>query len=128
MSQKAISTDRAPAAIGPYSQAIIAGDFMYISGQIPLDPATGELVERTIEAQSTRVFENLKAILNEAGKDFSNVVKAEVYLDDMNDFKALNEIYAQYFTSDPKPARQAVEVAKLPLGVMVEISLIAYMG
>ncbi|NQZ59993.1 MAG: RidA family protein [Lentisphaeraceae bacterium] len=128
MSLKAISTDQAPAAIGPYSQAIIAGDFMYISGQIPLDPATGELVERTIEVQATRVFENLQAILNEAGKDFSNVVKAEVYLDNMNDFKAVNTIYAQYFTTDPKPARQAVEVAKLPLEVLIEVSLIVFMG
>ena len=128
MSQKALSTNLAPAAIGPYSQAVIAGDFMYVSGQIPLDPESMEVVEGDISVQTRRVFDNLGAILSQAGKDFSNVVKAEVYLDNMDDFKTVNGIYSEYFISDPKPARQAVEVAKLPLGVLIEVSLIAYMA
>lgn len=128
MSKKEISTTSAPAAIGPYSQAILAGNTLYVSGQIPLDPASGEIVEGGIVEQTTRVFENIKAILNEAGCDFSHVVKAEVFLDDINDFTAVNEIYASYFTSDPKPARQAVEVANLPKLVKVEISCIAYLA
>jgi 2-iminobutanoate/2-iminopropanoate deaminase len=123
-----IETTKAPAAIGPYSQAIKAGDFLYISGQIPLDPATATVVEGGINEQATRVFENLKAILNKAGLKFSNVVKAEVFLDDINDFAAVNTIYGEYFTSEPKPARQAVEVANLPKLVKVEISCIAYFG
>ena len=128
MSKKEISTTSAPAAIGPYSQAILAGNTLYVSGQIPLDPTTGEIVEGGIVEQTKRVFENIKAILNEAGCDFSNVVKAEVFLDDINDFATVNEIYASYFTEDPKPARQAVEVANLPKLVKVEISCIAYLG
>ena len=128
MLKKEISTSSAPAAIGPYSQAILAGNTLYVSGQIPLDPATGEIVEGGIVEQTKRVFENLKAILNEAGCTFANVVKAEVFLDDIKDFAAVNEIYASYFTEDPKPARQAVEVANLPKYVKVEISCIAYLG
>ena len=127
MSKKEISTSSAPAAIGPYSQAILAGNTLYVSGQIPLDPATGEIVEGGIVEQTKRVFENIKAILNEAGCDFSNVVKAEVFLDDMNNFATVNEIYASYFTEDPKPARQAIEAANLPKFVKVEISCIAYL-
>lgn len=128
MSKKAIATSKAPAAIGPYSQAIQAGNTLYVSGQIPLDPATGEIVEGGIVEQTKRVFENIKAILEEAGCNFSNVVKAEVFLDDINDFATVNEIYASYFTEDPKPARQAVEVANLPKFVKIEISCIAYLG
>ena len=128
MNKKAISTKKAPAAIGPYSQAIQAGNTLYVSGQIPLDPATGAVVEGGIVEQTVRVFENLKAILEEAGSSFSDVVKAEVFLDDINDFAAVNEIYASYFTTDPKPARQAVEVANLPKLVKIEISCIAYLG
>lgn len=128
MSKKAIATSKAPAAIGPYSQAIQAGNTLYVSGQIPLDPATGNIVEGGIIEQTKRVFENIKAILEEAGCDFSNVVKAEVFLDDINDFATVNEIYASYFTADPKPARQAVEVANLPKLVKIEISCIAYLG
>ncbi len=123
-----IETTKAPAAIGPYSQAIKAGDFLYVSGQIPLDPSTATVVKGGINEQATRVFENIKAILNKAGLDFSNVVKAEVYLDDINDFAAVNEIYAKYFTNKPQPARQAVEVANLPKLVKVEISCIAFFG
>lgn len=128
MSKKVISTTKAPAAIGPYSQAILAGNTLYVSGQIPLDPDTGTVVEGGIVEQTVRVFENIKAILQEAGSNFSDVVKAEVFLDDINDFAVVNEIYASYFTTDPKPARQAVEVANLPKLVKVEISCIAYLG
>ena len=125
-SHKEIKTSRAPAAIGPYSQAVRAGDFLYVSGQIPLDPETGEIVEGGIAEQAERVFKNLQAILNKADLDFPDVVKAEVFLDDINNFAAVNEIYARYFTSDPMPARQAIEAANLPKLVMVEISCIAY--
>lgn len=125
MLKKEISTTNAPAAIGPYSQAILTGNTLYVSGQIPLDPATGQIVEGGIKEQTVRVFENLKAILNEAGCTFANVVKAEVFLDDMNNFAAVNEIYASYFTEDPKPARQAIEAANLPKFVKIEISCIA---
>lgn len=128
MSKTQISTELAPAAIGPYSQAIRCGDFLYLSGQIPLNPATMELVEFEIQTQTHRVFKNLDAVLTEAGATFDDVVKVEVFLDSMDDFKAVNEVYAEYFKADPKPARQAVEVAKLPMGVMVEISCIAYLG
>jgi 2-iminobutanoate/2-iminopropanoate deaminase len=128
MPMEKIDTSEAPAAIGPYSQAIRAGDVLYVSGQIPLDPASGQIVEGGIEEQTVRVFENIKAILNEAKLDFSDVVKAEVFLDDINDFAVVNGIYAEYFTTDPKPARQAVEVAKLPKLVKIEISCIAYFG
>lgn len=128
MSLEQIHTDQAPAAIGPYSQAIKCGDFLYVSGQIPLVPSTMELTERTIDVQTNQVFDNLEAILKEAGTDLSKAVKVEVFLDDMNDFQAVNEIYAQRFTTEPKPARQAVEVSRLPKDVMVEISLIAYLG
>ena len=127
MSKKEISTSKAPAAIGPYSQAILAGNTLYVSGQIPLVPESGEIIEGGIVEQTTQVFENIKAILEEAGCTFANVVKAEVFLDDINDFAAVNEIYASYFTEDPKPARQAVEVANLPKLVKVEISCIAYL-
>ena len=128
MSIQKIETSKAPAAIGPYSQAIKAGDMLYVSGQIPIDPATGDIVEGGIVEQTTRVFENIKAILTEAGLGFENVVKAEVFLDDINDFATVNGIYAEYFTADPKPARQAVEVANLPKLVKIEISCIAYFG
>ena len=128
MSLEKVETTQAPAAIGPYSQAVKAGDFLYVSGQIPLDPLTGEIVKGGIEEQTVRVFENLQAILNKADLDFSDVVKAEVFLDDINNFATVNEIYSRYFTSDPKPARQAIEAANLPKLVKVEISCIAYCG
>ena len=125
-SHKEINTSQAPAAIGPYSQAVRAGDFLFISGQIPLDPETMEIVEGGIEEQAVRVFKNLQAILNKADLDFQDVVKAEVFLDDINNFAAVNEVYSRYFTSDPMPARQAIEAANLPKLVKVEISCIAY--
>jgi len=122
--RKAVTTTNAPAAIGPYSQAVIAGGFLFVSGQIPLDPTTGSLVSGSIADETRRVFENLKAILEAAGAGFANVVKTTVYLADMADFAAMNEVYASYF-SDPAPARATVQAAALPKGVRVEIDLIA---
>ena len=118
-----ISTTEAPAAIGPYSQAIKLGGVLFTSGQIPLD-ASGALVEGGIEEQTHQVFRNLKAVLAEAGATFGDVVKATVFLKDMNDFAAVNSIYASYF-GEHKPARSAVEVARLPKDVLVEIEVIA---
>ncbi|MBV8546589.1 MAG: RidA family protein [Acidobacteria bacterium] len=119
-----INSDQAPKAIGPYSQAIRAGNVIYTSGQIALDPATGALVEGDFAAQAHRVFENLKAVLASGGATFSNVAKATVYLTDLANFATLNEIYASYF-GDTKPARTTVGVAQLPKGGLVEIDLIA---
>ena len=119
-----ISTDRGPRAIGPYSQAIRANGFLFLSGQVSLDPATQQLVPGDIAAQTTRVLENLKAVLEAAGSSLDRVVKTTVYLKDMNDFSAMNEVYARYFPNDP-PARATVEVARLPKDARVEIDLIA---
>ncbi len=121
--KRIISTDKAPAAVGPYSQAVRAGDMLFISGQIPIDPATGRMVEG-LEAQVTQVLENLKAIVEEAGGNMGSIVKVTVLLQSMDDFKAMNGIYAGYFESDP-PARAAFEVGALPLGALVEIEAIA---
>ncbi|MFF2484431.1 RidA family protein [Paenibacillus sp. NPDC058071] len=118
-----VSTDKAPAAIGPYSQAIKLGNLLFTSGQIPLD-ASGQLVEGGIEEQTHQVFRNLQAVLAEAGASFQDVVKATVFLKDMNQFATINGIYASYF-GDHKPARSAVEVARLPKDVLVEIEVIA---
>jgi 2-iminobutanoate/2-iminopropanoate deaminase len=122
---KAIHTEHAPAAIGPYSQAIQAGDFLFISGQIPVDPETGEIAEG-IEKQTEQVMENLKAVLKEAGTDFSQAVKFTIYLDAMSDFQTVNEIYGKYLI-EPYPARATVEVGRLPKDVLVEIDCIAHM-
>ena len=119
-----ISTDRGPRAIGPYSQAIRANGFLFLSGQVPLDPATQHLVQGDIAAQTTRVLENLKGILEAAGSSLDRVVKTTVYLKDMNDFSAMNEVYGRYFPNDP-PARATVEVTRLPKDARVEIELIA---
>jgi reactive intermediate/imine deaminase len=119
-----INSDQAPKAIGPYSQAIRAGNVIYTSGQIALDPATGALVEGDFAAQARRVFENLNAVLAAGGATFSNVAKATVYLTDLANFTTLNEIYASYFGAT-KPARTTVGVAQLPKGGLVEIDLIA---
>jgi len=119
-----ISTDRGPRAIGPYSQAIRAGGFLFLSGQVSLDPATQQLVQGGIAQQTERVLENLKGILEAAGSSLDRVVKTTVYLKDMNDFSAMNEVYARYFPSAP-PARATVEVARLPKDARVEIELIA---
>ena len=122
--QKAISTNQAPGAIGPYSQAIEAGNFVFASGQIPLDPATGTLVEGGIAEQTRQALTNAQNILKAAGTDLSHVVKTTVYLDNMDDFAAMNEVYAQFF-SEPFPARSAVAVEKLPKGALVEVEALA---
>ena len=121
-----LSTPNAPAAIGPYSQAIRAGDFLFVSGQIPLDPATGTLIQGDIAEQTHRVLRNLAAILEAAGASFQHVVKTTVYLADMSEFAAMNEIYGTYFPA-PAPARATVQAARLPRDVRVEIDLIAYL-
>jgi len=123
--KKLVNTDKAPAAIGPYSQAIIAAPFVFTSGQMPVDPKTNELVGGDITNQAKQVFENIKAILAEAGTDLSKVVKATVFLKNMDDFAAVNKVYASYFTEGILPARSAVQVAKLPKDVAVEIEMIA---
>lgn len=120
---KFVATDQAAAAIGPYSQGVIAGNLFYSSGQIPLTPA-GEMVEGTIVDQAHQVFANLKAVLAEAGSSLEGVIKTTVFIKDMNDFAALNEVYASYF-GDHKPARSTVEVARLPKDAKVEIEVIA---
>ncbi|KQL46993.1 deaminase [Brevibacillus choshinensis] len=120
-----VSTDKAPAAIGPYSQAAKVGPFLFASGQIPLR-ADGTLVEGDIVAQTHQVFSNIQAVLAEAGGSLSSVVKATVFIKDMNDFGQLNEVYGQYF-GDHKPARSTVEVARLPRDVKVEIEIVAYL-
>jgi endoribonuclease L-PSP, putative len=118
-----IYTDKAPAAIGPYSQAIVVNGMLYTSGQIPLDPASGKVVEGGIKEQALQVMKNLKAILDAAGTSFENVVKTTCFLADMGDFAAFNEVYGEYFTE--KPARSCVAVKDLPKGVLVEVELIA---
>jgi 2-iminobutanoate/2-iminopropanoate deaminase len=122
-----IETDRAPQAIGPYSQAIVAGNVVFTAGQIPLDPATGEIVSGDIAAQTARVLDNLRAILEAAGSSLQNVVKTTVFLADMNDFAAMNEVYARYF-GDHRPARSTVQAGRLPRDVRVEIEAIAVIG
>jgi len=123
-----ISTKKAPAAIGPYSQGTEINGFIFVSGQLPIDPATGQMVEKNIRCQTDRVIDNIAAILRAAGSDLTKVMRCDVFLKDMNDFKEMNEVYASKFTTSPKPARQAVQVARLPLDAMVEISCIAYKG
>jgi 2-iminobutanoate/2-iminopropanoate deaminase len=122
--REAVATDRAPKAIGPYSQAIRAGELVFVSGQIPLDPATGTLVEGDVAAQTRRVLDNVGAILTEAGSAFSRVVRTTVYLQDMNDFTVMNAVYATYFPS-PHPARSTVQAARLPRDARIEIDVIA---
>ena len=119
-----VATDDAPKAIGPYSQAVKSGGLVYTSGQVALDPASGNLVQDSFEAQVHRVFKNLEAVLRASGSDFSRVLKATVYLTDLANFQTLNQIYAQYF-GDHKPARSTVGVKELPKGALVEIDLIA---
>ncbi len=120
---KAISTPKAPAAIGPYSQAVQSGNLLFVSGQLGIDPQSGNMAEG-FEAQAKLVFSHLQAILEEAGMSFANVVKASVFLKDMNDFALLNDIYAGYFEA-PFPAREAIQVARLPKDGLVEISIMA---
>ncbi|MCL1895148.1 MAG: RidA family protein [Clostridiales bacterium] len=120
-----VATDKAPAAIGPYAQANKLGGFVFTSGQIPLDPETGELVQGTIEAQTGRALENLKAVLEAAGTGLDRTVKTTVFLADISDFAKMNEVYARYFTGAMLPSRSAVQVAALPKGALVEIEAIA---
>ncbi|KIH76767.1 endoribonuclease L-PSP [Geoalkalibacter ferrihydriticus] len=122
-----IAGDRAPAAIGPYSQGIKAGDFVFFSGQIPLDPQTGEVVSGGIKEQTEQVMNNMKAVLGAADLSFAQVVKTTIYLTDLSQFSLVNEIYGRYF-GDPPPARATVQVAALPRGAAVEIEWIAYGG
>jgi len=124
MEKKIINTTNAPAPIGPYNQAVQFGNLLFVSGQIPLDAATGSLVQDDMQAETRKVMENLAAILKEAGMDFSNVLKSTIFLMDMGKFAQVNEIYGSYFTENA-PARETVQVAGLPRGVNVEISVIA---
>jgi 2-iminobutanoate/2-iminopropanoate deaminase len=122
--REVISTEKGPKAIGPYSQAIKANGFLFISGQTAFDPSTGKPIEGDTAKQTERIFENLKAILDAAGSSLDRVVKVSVFLQDMDDFSAMNEVYARYFSVDP-PARSTVEVSRLPRDFLVEIDLIA---
>ena len=122
--KKTLSTDRAPRAIGPYSQAVISNGFAFLSGQIPLDPATNQLIEGDIAAQTERVFENMRGVLEACGSSFARVVKTTVFLKDMGEFAKMNEVYGRYFPENA-PARSTVEAARLPRDVRVEIDCIA---
>ena len=124
MKRRVVSTEAAPKAIGPYSQAVWAGDFLFCSGQIPLDPATGSMVTGGIAEQTTRVLENIRGLLQSQGLGFENVVKSTVFLSDMANFAAMNEVYATYFKKDA-PARSTVQVARLPKDALVEIEVVA---
>ncbi|WP_298488429.1 RidA family protein [uncultured Maribacter sp.] len=123
--KKIITTAKAPAPIGPYNQAILSGNTLYISGQIPINASTGKLVEGNIKEETKQSMENLKAILEEAGMTFEHVVKSSIFLSDMNQFTDVNEVYGTYFNPETAPARETVEVANLPKFVNVEISMIA---
>lgn len=127
MALRAVQTDRAPAAIGPYSQAVVANGFLFTAGQIPLDPATGQVVIGDVTAQTERVLANLAAVLEAAGTSWGSVVKTTVFLNDMNDFPAVNQVYARML-GNARPARSTVQVAALPRGVLVEIDAIAALG
>lgn len=127
MKRKIIKTAEAPQAIGPYSQAVEVGGFLFVSGQIPIDPETGNLVQADIKTQTERVMENAKAILSAAGYEMQNVVKSTIYLKSMSEFAAVNEVYGRYFPSDP-PARATVEVSRLPKDVSVEMDFTAWKG
>ena len=122
--KKVISTYKAPAAIGPYSQAILSGNTLYCSGQIAIDPVTGNLVKDNITKETTQVMQNILAVLKEAEMDFSHVIKCSIFMKDMNDYPAINEVYARNFSENP-PAREAVQVSVLPKNVNIEISVIA---
>ena len=126
--KKIISTPNAPAPIGPYNQAVLTGNTLYISGQIPINAATGELISGDIQKETRQSMENLKAILEAANSSFEDVVKATIFVNDMNQFAEINEVYGAYFNEDTAPARETVEVANLPKFVNVEISMIAVIG
>lgn len=122
--KKVIKTEKSPMPIGPYNQAILINDTLYISGQIPVNPVSGDLVKSSIEDETRQVLVNMKAVLEEAGMDFSNIVKTSIFISDMKEFANVNKVYAEFFTSD-FPARETIAVKGLPLGVNVEISAIA---
>jgi 2-iminobutanoate/2-iminopropanoate deaminase len=124
MNKEIISTENAPSAVGPYSQAVRIGNLVYTAGQVALDPALGKLVGEDVSTQTEQVIRNLTAILEAAGTSLENVVKTTVFLDSMDDYKAVNEVYGRFFSKNP-PARSAVEVARLPLGALVEIEAVA---
>jgi 2-iminobutanoate/2-iminopropanoate deaminase len=123
--KKAIATDKAPKAIGPYSQGISFGDLIFVSGQIPIDPATGELVGGTIENQAHRVFKNLEAVIKAAGSDLDKTIKVTIFLKNMGDFAKINAVYTEYF-KEPFPARAVVEISGLPKDAIIEADAIAY--
>ena len=123
--KKIINTSKAPAPIGPYNQAVLVGNTLYISGQIPIDPKTGKLVEGDIQKETKQSMENVKAILQEAGMTFEHVIKTSIFIKDMHQFSQINEVYGSYFDAETAPARETVEVANLPKFVNVEISMIA---
>jgi 2-iminobutanoate/2-iminopropanoate deaminase len=125
--RRVVKTEGAPQAIGPYSQAVVAGGFVYVSGQIPLDPATGQFVEGGVRDQTAQVLRNLSKVLEAAGSDLSRVVKTTVFLADMNDFAAMNDVYATFFNDEP-PARSTVQAARLPRDARVEIDVVALAG
>ncbi len=127
MSRQSIHSDHAPAAIGPYSQAVRAGDTVYCSGQVPLDPATGKLVDGDISVQARRAFDNLKAVCIQAGGSFDDVVRMGLYLTDLGQFAAVNAVMAEYFTQ-PYPARSTIEVSALPVGALFEVDAIMVLG
>ena len=124
MPKKVIHTDHAPAAVGPYSQAIVANGFVFTAGQIPLIPSEGKMLEGDVQDQTRQVLENLSAVLEEANSSLDNVIKTTIFLDSMDDFAKVNEVYGEFFSSNP-PARSTVEVARLPLGALVEIDAVA---
>jgi 2-iminobutanoate/2-iminopropanoate deaminase len=124
MKRQIVATDTAPKAVGPYSQAVWAGDLLFCAGQIPLEPATGNMVPGGITEQATRVLENIRGLLQSQGLDFNNVVKSTVFLSDMNNFAAMNEVYTRFFAKEP-PARSTVQVARLPKDALVEIEVVA---
>jgi len=123
--KKILFTDKAPAPIGPYNQAVLSGNTLYTSGQIAIDPATGDLVLDSIEIETKQVMENMKAVLESAGMTFENVVKSTIFISNMNDFASINSVYGSYFNEKTAPARETVQVACLPKNVNVEISMIA---
>lgn len=126
MKTKQIETDKAPKAVGPYSQAVSFKNFIFCSGQIGLDPKTGELVNGGIEEETEQVLKNLSEVLKKAGTDFKKVLKCDIFITNISDFSKVNEIYAKYFSFNPKPARQTVEVSKLPKKAHIEIACIAF--
>jgi 2-iminobutanoate/2-iminopropanoate deaminase len=127
MDRSVISTEQAPAALGPYSQAVVAGDFVFASGQLPIDPATGQMVEGDVAAMTRQVFRNVEAVLAAAGSSLGHVVKITVFLADLNDFQTMNGAYAEFFPENP-PARSTIQVARLPRDARIEIEVVALKG